>query len=434
MDTDKQFNPVSSHPGLGATRHWLTVQAHELVENQQVIQVDSEASIEEACDTLIKHSIQSVPLYDSQSQTYVGMFDLHDLASYILSKRASSSISTPSPPPSSKGHHRQPSSPLVMRSETSSPMFRAVARKNSVGERVGRVSDMSHVNPFYSVLPETTVAQIASVFAKGTHRVAVMESERTIRGILSQTRIVRYFFEHCVPQHTPNHTDAAPMISESEDRLLDRSLRSLGLVTRDVIVAKPTTPVIQALSLLEQNHVSSLALVNDAGCILGNLSIADVKYLARDKALVNATCMELVQAVRFIQGMHDGKDRAAVFSVRPEATLRYALSKLVATGAHRVWITEPGSVNHSAVNLPLANMEATAPESALDALPARPKGRRASVSSGSSQTVPIAPPHYAGAFDDTVCGLVSLTDIVRLLIENAPAPAADPEYNYASMD
>ncbi|KAJ1846959.1 hypothetical protein LPJ73_004387 [Coemansia sp. RSA 2703] len=67
-------------------------------------------------------------------------------------------------------------------------------------------------------------------------------------------------------------------------------------------------------------------------------------------------------------------------------------------------------------------------------VPAAGSGRRASVSSVSANTVAIAPPHYAGAFDDAVCGVVSLTDVMRLLTENAPAPAANPEYNYASMD
>ncbi|KAJ2540320.1 hypothetical protein EV175_006244, partial [Coemansia sp. RSA 1933] len=65
------------------------------------------------------------------------------------------------------------------------------------------------------------------------------------------------------------------------------------------------------------------------------------------------------------------------------------------------------------------------------------RGRRASVSSASSQTVAIAPSYYAGAFGDSVCGVMSLTDVLRLLMENAPngPPAGTAaEYNYASMD
>ncbi|KAJ2696335.1 cell separation during budding [Coemansia spiralis] len=181
-------------------------------------------------------------------------------------------------------------------------------------------------------------------------------------------------------------------------------------------------PVLRALSLFENWHISSLALVDNERCLLGNLSLTDVKYLARNPRLLHATCMELVQAARYQQGVADGQDRAAVFSVRPEATLRYVLAKLIATGAHRMWITEPpASASTDSVSV-----------STTPSLPV-PR-RRVSVSSMSSQSVGVAPPHFAGAFGDVVCGIVSLTDVLRLLIETAPKPIADPEYNYASMD
>ncbi|KAJ1725863.1 cell separation during budding, partial [Coemansia biformis] len=67
-------------PGLGSKCHWTAAQAQDLIANQKVVQVDSEATVEEACDALIEHKIQSVPLYDSRRHSYVGMFDLHDLA------------------------------------------------------------------------------------------------------------------------------------------------------------------------------------------------------------------------------------------------------------------------------------------------------------------------------------------------------------------
>ncbi|KAJ2843410.1 cell separation during budding [Coemansia erecta] len=324
------------------------------------------------------------------------------------------------------------------------------------------------MNPFYSVVPETTVAQVGAVFAKGAHRVAVMQSERAIRGILSQARVVKYFFEHsgnstqdvvsAVAQTTiPEEGEAkggGVWIAPEESAILDKSLRELGLVTNDVVVAHPGTPVIQALSLLERWHISSIAIVDEdqqegvkhkRKQLVGNLSVTDIKYLARDKSLVDGTCIELIQKVRFLQGLEDGQDRAAVFSVRPEATLRYALSKLIATGAHRVWITEPlQEPQHRGATGPLGQPQqqqqqqqdnGRAPLSDASPSPAT-RDRRASVSSASSQTVAIAPSYFAGAFGDSVCGVMSLTDVLRLLMENAPnkPPSKTAEYNYASMD
>ncbi|KAJ2137790.1 cell separation during budding, partial [Coemansia sp. RSA 678] len=357
----------------------------DLVDTQKVVQVDSRATIEEACDALIEHSIQSVPLYDAHSHSYVGMFDVHDLAAFILARR---------------------STPASQTADASSPLSRRVREPSEppANDLVGRISDLSHLNPFYSVVPETTVWQVSQVFAKGAHRVAVMQSDH-ILGILSQARVVRFFFEH---------SDTA---TAAEQLVLDSSLESLGLVTRDVVCVSPDTPVLKALSLLESHRVSSLPLV-DNGQLVGSLSLSDVKHLARNRQLTRASCRELVQAARYVQGLREGQDKAAVFSARPQASLRYVLAKLIATGAHRIWISEAVSSVTSSV----------------EPAPTPASNRRASVSSASSQTVPVDLAKYAGEFGDRVCGVVSLTDILRVLMDSAPHPHVDPDYNYASMD
>ncbi|KAJ1881161.1 cell separation during budding, partial [Coemansia sp. S17] len=135
-------------------------------ENQHVIQVNSNSTIEHACDILIKHNIQSVPLFDQETQTYVGMFDLHDLATYILLKRSD---------------HDSDSSAVQIQAAAARSSASGLARDAiMMGKRdsVSLLSDMSHMNPFYSVLPETTLAQVVAVFARGTHRVAVMDGNK----------------------------------------------------------------------------------------------------------------------------------------------------------------------------------------------------------------------------------------------------------------
>lgn len=334
----------SSHPGLGAQPPWASIPCSQLVTSQQVIQLDSQASVQKACDLLIHHSLQSLPLHDSRTNSYVGMFDLHDLATYILQKH----------------HHHQGNPP------------------------VSQLSDLSRLNPFYSVVPETTVAQAMEVFAQGTHRVAVMDASGAIQGILSQTNLINHFFDQQPAESQP---------------LLDQTLQDLHLVSHDdVISARTDTPLLQAISLLEHHQISSLAITDADTRLVGNLSVADLKYLAQDPTLIlQRTCREFVQAIRLLQGARQGQDRAAVFSVRPQATLRYALTKLIATKTHRVWITE--SAKRPPDSTPIGDS----------------RSRRASVTARGTE-VPIAPPHYAGSFTDTLCGVVSLTDILKLLL------------------
>jgi CBS domain containing-hemolysin-like protein len=60
------------------------VKVGDLVAQQDVIVIDSEATIEDAGATLMNHGITSAPVYDKSRNVYTGMFDFADLVSYIL--------------------------------------------------------------------------------------------------------------------------------------------------------------------------------------------------------------------------------------------------------------------------------------------------------------------------------------------------------------
>ncbi|CAG8655101.1 7569_t:CDS:2, partial [Cetraspora pellucida] len=156
---------------------------------------------------------------------------------------------------------------------------------------------LSKKNPFYSVLPETSLLQVVELFGSGTHRVAVVDADGIIKGILTQSRVVNYFYENVIK---------FPPI----EQLFPKPLNELDIGTGFVVSAINDSFVLDALTMMNKNGLSSIAIVDSEGLLIGNISMTDIK------------------------------DRYPVFDVRPTSTLGYTIAKLSATRAHRLWVVD----------------------------------------------------------------------------------------------
>ena len=75
------------HPGLSTGNEattWTNIHASTLITGQEVIAIDADAPIENACEVLLVRGISSAPVYDRASNTFIGMFDYGDLLTYLL--------------------------------------------------------------------------------------------------------------------------------------------------------------------------------------------------------------------------------------------------------------------------------------------------------------------------------------------------------------
>ncbi|CAI2176459.1 4197_t:CDS:2 [Funneliformis geosporum] len=297
------------------THDWTLIKAIELVANQKVIIIDGEATIEDACDILIKNNISSAPVYDNKSKTYVGMFDWADVMTYLLIVLKKKDIL-----------EQQQKSDEELTSEFNDLLKLAIQCQPVP---VKLASDLSNKNPFYSVFPETSLLQVVELFGSGTHRVVVVDADGNMKGILSQSRVVNYLYQNVMK---------FPKI----EQLFPKTIKDLDIGRSTVISAQADSFVLDALTMMNKNSLSSIAIVNDDGVLMGNISMTDVKYILRSysHSLMWRTCKQFVNHVRIKQGLEDGQDRYPVFDVRLTSTLGYTIAKLVATKAHRVWVVD----------------------------------------------------------------------------------------------
>ncbi|KNC99394.1 uncharacterized protein SPPG_05637 [Spizellomyces punctatus DAOM BR117] len=308
MDVGGNHRIEPDHEGLSYHK-WYNIPCADLLaaSKQQLVVIPGDVSVEQACETLIKNGISSAPVWDKERSTFVGMFDYRDVVTYVLiglSKDAPLDDSTP-----------MELKELVKRARAHQPVPAKLA------------ADISHKNPFYSVMEETPLLQVADLFSKGIHRVAVRDGE--LRGIISQSTVIQYLY---------NNLKLFPDVQQ----IFAKPLRELGLGSKSVVAVDAQTTVLEALKIMAKNDVSSLAVLNDSGGIVANLSMSDIKWVMRSFRfnLLWETCLHFVGFIDSEQGLMDGKDKLPVFDVLETSTLGYAVGKMVATRAHRVWVVE----------------------------------------------------------------------------------------------
>jgi CBS domain-containing protein len=102
----------------------------------------------------------------------------------------------------------------------------------------------------------------------------------------------------------------------------------------------------EAIVKMNSENVSSIALVDEDGVLVGTFSISDVKYLIKASKFeyLRESCVDYISSVRQYQSVHEhhGKDTFPAFSVHQNTKLVDAVGKLVATRTHRMFITEHG--------------------------------------------------------------------------------------------
>ncbi|KAI9017332.1 hypothetical protein BC832DRAFT_544253 [Gaertneriomyces semiglobifer] len=310
LDEGRDHDIMPEHEGLGSAKHWYNIPCKELITNpnQQLIVIPGEASIDTACETLITHGISSAPVWDKEQNSFVGMFDYRDVATFVLAGL-------------SKDPNFDDSVPTEVRE-----LVRRARAHEPVSAKL--VADISNRNPFYSVIEETPLLQLAELFSRGIHRVTVVDGEN-LKGIISQSTLVKYLYGNArrFPELQP---------------ILSRSLTDLGLGSKHIIAVESGTPVTEALKLMVKKDVSSLAVLDFAGGVVANLSLSDVKWMMKSGKfnLLWESCLRFVSFVDYEQGVIDGKDKLPVFDVLEGSTLAFAVGKIVATRAHRVWVVE----------------------------------------------------------------------------------------------
>jgi CBS domain-containing protein len=174
-------------------------------------------------------------------------------------------------------------------------------------------------------------------------------------------------------------------------------------------------PLTNALRLMGDEGLSSVAVVDNAMNVIGNISTVDVKHLTNTSSLplLKSSCLHFISVILSERGVENGKDPFPVFHVNPYSTLAHTTAKLIATKAHRMWVVEGSSPSPSAPATPAITPTVLVPPH------------------GSSPASPALLPAFPIVSSKTgvsgrLTGVVSLTDILNLFARQSGLHPSDP--------
>lgn len=193
-----------------------------------------------------------------------------------------------------------------------------------LSKQVKHIVDMSKINPVCQVRDISPLLQTIGVFQKGIHRVAVIGPDGQIVNILSQSDVVRF------------------LLSEVDNFLpvFDKTVAELNLGSSNPITIHQDELTIIALKKMHENKISALAVVDDHGLLIGNLSASDLKGAVTTDEDEGADPLGslLLPVLSFLR--QGGMSCFPVATCTKKNTFNMVLVNVVSSRVHRLWIVD----------------------------------------------------------------------------------------------
>jgi len=267
-----------------------------------VVVVSSSDSLEEGFQKLSTANVLSAPVFNEETKQYTGFLDMRDLVSSVvfIADQATSAAT-----------------------KTLADLF---VNAKWVGGAFS-VTYLSRRNAFKSVKATDSLDHVCQLLSQKTgasklKRVAVVDDNDRVVGIVSQTTLVTFLNKELAA----HHLHAAKTVAELE------------LGSAPVQTLETSVPALEAFRLMDAKRITGLGIVDDSGRLVGNISARDLKLFVKqidfDRLLqpLGEFIKELRQSAVDIV--------SPTISVFPEATFDLVVGKLAATRVHRIFVTD----------------------------------------------------------------------------------------------
>jgi CBS domain-containing protein len=218
------------------------------------------------------------------------------------------------------------SAKLGFKAPTVSSSHRAI--QEYLSQPVRDLVNISGRNRFVRLAVSAGIQDLFEVLAQpDVHRVALRDDSKKIVGLVTQSRLVRYIKE--------NQGDFS---SKWEMRVKD--FCRMG----NVATVNVNQFVIDAIRRLEESRISGIAVVDDEGKLVGNISASDLKRMQVDS--VEQLCYDIYQHIHIFLNLSTSENirkqlpHFEPFTVSPEDTLGKVIDLVVEKGIHRVYICD----------------------------------------------------------------------------------------------
>ncbi|TFK38026.1 hypothetical protein BDQ12DRAFT_749200 [Crucibulum laeve] len=298
---------------------WRSGLARELIDaDARIVAVDAETSVEEACDILLSEDIPCLAIKSQPTEPdglggYTGLFDFSDVNAFLMVAAT-----------------RHTLMPEDLRDNPRVDDIVSAAKAGRVPVRL--VSNLSEKNPLETLPYGATLISLLEVFAL---LIQACEPLEEYLGMVSDRSLLSWFYTYA--KDTP-----------SLQKYLSNPLSALALPSlylySTVVSARSTSTVLDAMRRMSEDGVSSVAvLAEESGNLLSAVSVTDI---GKSNQILSTPLHAFVSQIKISSmaqgpdGSTDGVDKYPVYSVFPSSTMFYTMEKLLATNAHRLFVTK----------------------------------------------------------------------------------------------
>jgi len=202
-----------------------------------------------------------------------------------------------------------------------------ITGSNFLNDPVSKITNESKTDPCKSFqLTASLMDVMVDMVGLRLHRVLLMKEE-SVYGVLSISDVVNFVCGH--------------MDAWSNTPLATKSASELIAAQKEPVVSmRDTSAAIRGFELMAKNQISGVAVVDESGRLVGNLSAADVSQLvsSRTGPLIPDTLFLPVH-VFLLQQSKLHKLQAPV-TVGPKDTLPLIVKKMALYRVHRLWVLD----------------------------------------------------------------------------------------------
>lgn len=186
------------------------------------------------------------------------------------------------------------------------------------------------LTPYHPIYIGYSLFSAFEIMARSNlHRLAVVDANRSLISVITQSQMVEFAYR--------NIALVGPKRS--------KQVKDMAYNLHEVYSVKPSDTALTAFTLMSEKKVSGVAVVDDDGILVDQISMRDLKAMAPDGRLfwrLYKPISEYLENVKRNLSGVNSRPRNAIF-VTPNDTLESVLGLIVGNRIHRVYIVESSS-------------------------------------------------------------------------------------------
>jgi len=261
---------------------------------------------------LILHNFSSCPVLQKTKNKWYGFLDIHNIVKFIVHHFGEATLA---------GHTD------VMKLLDETENFKDLQVNDLMKNPMGILT------PYHPMYTGYSLFSAYEVMARSNlHRLAIVDKDRKLVSVITQSQLVEFAFRNIT------------LLGAKRSKLV----KDMPYNLHEVYHVKPNDLALKAFSVMSENNVTGIAVLDDNGILVDQISMRDLKAMAPDGKLFwrlyKPVSDYLNNVKRSRTDPHSLERPNHIITVTPNDTLETVMGLIVNNRIHRVWVVD--SVSH----------------------------------------------------------------------------------------